>query len=284
MIISAAARVPSQVNTDVPKMSTSTRQTLVMILCTAAATVAALGGMGSAAAQSAENCGPITMQGQSGPWDYRRERWHDKDKPFYDSMLANVEANHFPLLSALLIRPLQRTFMGDIGYTLQRWPNHYRALNSLVRLGERMNSNNPEQHPRSIYCWFDRAVRFVPDDTVLRGLFADYLTRQKRNPEAIQQLREMEKHAKDNPITHYNLGLLYTALKRHDDALVHAHKAQALGHPNLGALKASLVAAGAWRDAQPATDSGAASSANAARAAAPAVEPATAASAPASPL
>jgi len=281
-------------------MRNTTRQTFVKILCTVAATVAALLatgiGMGTAAAQSAENCGPVKMEGQSGPWDYRRERWPDKDKPFYDSMLANVEANHFPPLSAMLIRPLQRTFMGDIGYTLQRWPNHYRALNSLVRLGERMNSTNPEAHPRSIYCWFDRAVRFVPDDTVLRGLFADYLMRQKRNPEALQQLQAMEKHAKENPITYYNLGLLYAELKRNDDALVNAHKAQAMGHPNLGALKDRLVAAGAWRDAVPA-EAGAASSAgtagianptnaantaNTAGAAATAADPPKAASAPAS--
>lgn len=197
----------------------------------------------------AEECGPMPyLVGQAGPWDYRKERWQAQHRVFLAGMVANIEKNHFPPNTELLIRPLQRTFIDDIRYTLDRLPNHHRALATLVQLGERFNSANPEGSDRSIYCFFVRATRFAPDDTVVRGLFAEYLSRQARPAEAVEQLRWMEKHANNSPMTHYNLGLLYNELKHYDDALTHAHRALDLGHPNIDPLKQLLITSGHWSD------------------------------------
>ena len=51
------------------------------------------------------------------------------------------------------------------------------------------------------------------------------------------------------------MGLLYTDLKRYDDALRHAHRAYALGFP-LPGLQRKLARAGKWRDPEIRSSSG----------------------------
>jgi tetratricopeptide (TPR) repeat protein len=159
-----------------------------------------------------------------------------------------VETHHFPPQTEMLIRPLQRHFGSDIAYTLQRYPNHHRALATIVRLGEREGTDQPQGSPRTIECWFNRAARFAPDDPVVRGLYADYLARRSRPEEAAEQLIWMERAAAGNPLTHYNIGLLYTEIKKYEEALTQAHKALELGMPNIDELRRRLMQSGHWRE------------------------------------
>jgi tetratricopeptide (TPR) repeat protein len=178
-------------------------------------------------------------------------------------MLANVEFNHFPPMTELLVKPRFRTFIDDIGYALERWPNHHRALVTVMRLSQRLNTERPENADRPVECWFERAARFAPDDPVVRGLYAEFLTQRKRTPEAVEQLQFLEKHAKDSAFTHYNIELLYLSIGRHEDALKHAHVASALGLTNIQGLRDKLAAQGHWRDPPDAASTGAAAAAGA---------------------
>ena len=251
---------------------TAPRGTLLGAVC-AALWISVAWAPASAAAQvTAALCGRIGG-GQSGPWDYRSERWDLNSRVFLKGMLANVEFNHFPPNTEMLIRPKFYKFIDDIGYTLERWPNHHRALVTLMRLTERLNTDYPEKATLPAECWFERATRFAPDDTVVRGLYADFLRQRKRDADAVEQLRQMERHGAGSAMTHYNLALIYLDLKRPQDALGQAHKALAAGHPNLGAVRKRLEDAGQWREPVDAdAPASAASAASSAENATPAVQ------------
>jgi uncharacterized protein (TIGR02996 family) len=115
----------------------------------------------------------------------------------------------------------------------------------MARLGERKKTNKPLKAKYTVECYFERAVRFRPDDVVARMLFADYLTKRGEPDQALPQLDTVGKLAGDNPLTHYNLGLLYLGLGRHDKAAEHARRAMDLGFTR-PELSDQLKAKGAW--------------------------------------
>ena len=231
------------------------------LICAALCMAAAWAPAPATAQVNAAMCGRIGG-GQSGPWEYRSERWDFNNRVFLKGMLANVEFNHFPPNTELLIKPKFYKFIDDIVYTLERWPNHHRALATLMRLTERLNTDYPEKATLPAECWFERATRFAPDDTVVRGLYADFLRQRKRDADAVLQMQQMERFGTGSAMTHYNLALLYLDLKRPQDALVQAHKALAVGHPNLGAVRQRLVDGGHWREPETASAPASAASTN----------------------
>ena len=215
----------------------------------------------SAAAQvSASTCGDL--RNGYGPYDYRSA---DQSQRFL------VEQPHFSPNIEALLRGNSGTLGGELDYTLRAFPNHPRALNAVMRYGEKMKSPQPGDLRYPVECYFERALRFRPDDHIARMLYAQFLTRNKRDAEAVYQLAVVADKAGDNAFTHYNLGLLYLDLQRHDEALAHAQRAyaQGFGRPE---LRQRLQSLGKWSEPQPAAAAPAAASA-----AAPA--PASAASA-----
>jgi tetratricopeptide (TPR) repeat protein len=197
--------------------------------------VLALASGGQAFAQA---CGAI--ENSFGPFDYRSERGNN---------LRLVEGAHFTAAVESLIRGTTSVSpAGDLDYTLRAFPNHHRALLSVVKYGERNKSPQPRDLRYSVECYFDRALRFRPDDVIVRMIFATYLANNQRTPEAMQQLAQATNLAKDNPFTHYNIGLIYLDMKVYDKALEQAHVAYGMGFTQ-PALKDGLVAAGKWVDA-----------------------------------
>ena len=194
-----------------------------------------------AAAQSGEaQCGNPFVNNNFGPFDYRSARKED---------LKVVEEHHFtPRIERL--EKGERDVGSDLTYTLYIFPNHHRALIAVTRLAERDKTNQPYKSGRTIECWYDRAVRFRPDDTVARVLFAQYLGKGKRSDEAMVQLESASQNAKDNPFSHYNIGVMYFQLGNHERALQQAHKAIALGmtRPELPDM---LKREGKWREPTP---------------------------------
>ena len=184
-------------------------------------------------------------------WDYRRETWHSSYRDQMTAMLANVEENHFPPNTERLIKPRFSRFIDDLHYTLAIWPNHHRVLSTALKLSERLGTDTPEGAGISIECFFERAIRFRPADTVVRGLYAEFLRKRNRQPEALSQLVEMDRYASGNAMTHLNTGRLYLEMNRPQEALEQAHKAMANGHPDAGMLRTRLTAMGVWRDAAP---------------------------------
>jgi tetratricopeptide (TPR) repeat protein len=194
-------------------------------------------------------CGELYSFGQYGPYDYRTD--HDK--------LPIVLSNHFtPKVEALLEGITSLTPGSDIDYTLRAIPNNHRALLSMMRLGVKENTTQPRGSRYTVECWFERAIRFRPDDSIVRMIYSTFLNGSGRITDANAQLELATTFAKDSAITHYNIGLHYFELKNLDKALAQAHKALALGFERVE-LREQLLAVGKWKEpanslATPSTD------------------------------
>lgn len=192
----------------------------------------------SAAAWAQTGCGPL--QNAYGPFDYRT----DKDK------MNIVTDHHFTPSVEALIKGNAGYLGGDLDYTLRAFPNHHRALMSIMRYWEKTKSPQPRDLPYSIECYFVRALQFRPDDTTARLIYATLLGKQSRQAEAVQQVDTAEKYAKDNAFTHYNVGLVYFDLKQYDKSLAQAHIASEMGFSQTG-LRDQLQAIGKWKEPAP---------------------------------
>ena len=193
----------------------------------------------AAAQTGAAFCGGFRTEG-FGPYDYRNRALREQ--------LSVVEVYHFTPEVETLIRGKSAPLGGDIDYTLDAFPNHHRALVSMARLVERTKNPQPEGAKRTIECYFDRAVRFAPTDTVAKLLYAEFLIKANRRADAAAQLDRVARLAADNAFTHYNLGLLHLEMKDYDKALAEAHQARELGLPKTELMEA-LKKAGRWREA-----------------------------------
>lgn len=193
-----------------------------------------------------------------GPYDFR----HDRDK------LSIVLGAHFkPEVEALIRGTTSGTPGGDIDYTLRAIPNHPGALLAMIRLGVKEKTDLPKGVHYTVECWLERAIRFRSDDSVVRMIYATYLSERQRKPEAMKQLEAVEGLAKDNPFTHYNLGMIYADMKEYERALKQAHLAMELGFRQT-ALRDKLKAAGQWQEPVAASEPAASDAAAAASSAA----------------
>ena len=163
----------------------------------------------------------------------------DRDK------LATVEAFHFTRAVESLSQGLSGTLGADISYTLERFPNHYRALAAIARLGLRDKTVQPRGAKYTVTCFFDRAIRFRDSDPTVRTLYGGYLLAQGLSEQALEQFTEVARLDPANATAQYNLGLLYLKKKDYPLAREHAHAAYALGFP-LPALRERLRAANEW--------------------------------------
>lgn len=187
---------------------------------------------------SPSSCGQLRAPGQFGPFDFRTAQ----------SQLPIVENYHFTPVVEALIRGSTNTLPGgDLDYTLRAFPNHHRALSAVVRYGDKMKSLKPPGLNFSVECYFYRALQFRPDDTIVRMIYARYLAKLERTPEAKQQLELATASAGDNAFSHYNIGLIYFDFKDFDKALEQAHKAIKLGFPRT-ALQEQLQSIGKWAE------------------------------------
>lgn len=195
-------------------------------------------GLGDAQAQAVgpDVCG--SLANHYGPFDYRTQ----KEK------LAIVEQYHFDAGVEALVRGMTTDKIGgDIGYTLLTSPNHHRALMAIIRLGEKLNNWHPPQMRFPIECYLERGLRFRPDDTVVRQLYAQWLGKRGRRDEALKHLAVATEYAHDSGITHHNIGMLYLDLNEPAKALLQAHRAKELGFEG-SRLEDRLKATGSWQE------------------------------------
>ncbi len=203
--------------------------------------LAALGWFIGVAGVHAQAVGPEvcgSLANHYGPFDYRTQ----KDK------LAIVEQYHFDAGVEALVRGMTTDKIGgDIGYTLLTSPNHHRALMAIIRLGEKLNNWHPPQMRYPIECYLERGLRFRPDDTVVRQLYAQWLGKRGRRDEALKHLALATEYAQDSGITHHNIGMLYLDLNEPSKALEQAQRAKALGFEG-SKLEERLKGAGLWQE------------------------------------
>lgn len=180
-------------------------------------------------------CGPL--ENGYGPFDYRTATREQK---------SLVERVHFTPAVETLRSGSTGTIAGDLDYTLRAFPNHLRALSALSRYAQRVGQTMLQGAHYPVECYFDRAIRFAPDDPQVRVLYSFYLMKQRREKEARTQLSVAESAGNDDPQVSYNLGLAYLELGDYDRSVAFAKKAYAGGIAVPG-LRNRLTAAGKWK-------------------------------------
>lgn len=208
----------------------------------------------SIGAQTNNACGSLVNYA-FGPYDYRVAT------PGQKSLVENA---HFTAGVEFLQTRKTGTFGHDIGYTLRAFPNHPRALMAMQQLVEKEKRNPAEDAPYTIDCFYERALRFRPDDYVVRLLYVSFLIGRGELKEVPAHLAYVSETEADNAFAMYNLGLVYFDLKDYGQSLAYAHKAMQLGlaRPD---LKAKLERLNKWADPAPvaATDAASKPEANA---------------------
>ena len=197
----------------------------------------------------AQACGDLANH--YGPFDYRTER---------NGKLQIVEHYHFDAGVEALIKGESSYIGGDLDYVLMTSPNHHRALLAMMRYSERTKTDPPPNMKYTVDCYFDRAMRFQPDDTVVREMYVKFLIDKHRLDDARKELQATDHYAADNAISHYNIGLLYFDMKDYDNALSQAQTASTLGFAR-PELKQMLQGVGKWKEPPAAAASAPAASA-----------------------
>jgi len=183
-------------------------------------------------------CGALRSVGQYGPYDYTNAE-HRANK------LPIVEGAHFTKNIERLISGNTGTVGAELNYTLHAFPNHHRALNAMSKLAFRDKTQKPIGARYTALCYFDRAVRFNPNDPIVYTLFANHLLKLGKIKLAQQKLEVAEKLDPENANIKYNLGLLYFKKKKYDKAMSYAKKAYGLGFP-LPGLRNKLKRVEKW--------------------------------------
>ena len=181
-------------------------------------------------------CGDL--KNSFGPFDYRARAEHSQD-------FVLVEGAHFTRDIESGVKGHSSTVGGDLDYTLRAIPNHHRALGTMARTAVRTRTIKLPGATYPVECYFERAMRFAPNDGSVRAEFGNYLFALGKPDKAFVMFKDAAEMDPENASINYNLGLAYLLKKDYAQALVHAKKAYALGFP-LPGLKNKLVAAGEW--------------------------------------
>jgi tetratricopeptide (TPR) repeat protein len=190
--------------------------------------------LAAAAAGAKPYCGELSNA--FGPHDYR-------DPPL-DSLYL-VEMAHYTEEVAAGIKGNTGTLGGDLDYTLRAFPNHVKALTTMQMAAARMKVNQLPGARYPVECYFERAVRFRPDDALAWGAYGKYLYGIGQAERAMPMLKKALEIAPDNASVNYNLGIAYFRARQYDLAVKHAKVAYQHDFPFDG-LRNMLVGAGKW--------------------------------------
>ena len=189
---------------------------------------------------AADVCGSLERSDGFGPYDYRDSEAKLKKLPI-------VERYHFTE-NVKQFRKENDILPGNhLDFTLRAFPNHAPALQLMVTLAERDKTTQPHGARYTVECYFDRAIRFRPEDVSMHLLYGIFLAKKGQPDKALEAYATAEKLQPNNSNLHYNRGLLYFDQKKYDKALEEAHLAYELGFP-LAGLKNKLQKAGKWQE------------------------------------
>lgn len=201
-------------------------------------------------------CLPAYGQAESGCGDLRNHYGpYDYTNPVHRAeMLYRVEQFHFDAgVEALrgldAVTDSEARLGGDIGYTLRAFPNHHRALYTMIRYNLEKVPAGAQKMRYTPECWLDRAKRFSPSDATVLMIEGMYYRKRNNLAQAKIAYETALGMAPRSAEINYNAGLLFVDLKEYDRAMEHAAKAYELGHP-LPGLRNKLKGVGAWKPDQ----------------------------------
>ena len=160
--------------------------------------------------------------------------------------LPRVEIAHFTPQVEQLVKGKKGPLPQDIIYTVMRFPNHHRALYSMIRF-DLKTERKPHDPWLPSECYVLRAMGFKPDDGKLYELYALVLHKKGKLDRAEEAYETAIEKNPDSAQVHYNAGLLYLSRGKKDKALEHAKAAYSMGF-QLQGLKKKLKAAGRWEE------------------------------------
>jgi len=189
---------------------------------------------------------PCTGRDQGfGPYDYTDPATRMRDPRHNLAPLKLVEKHHFTGKVEQLIKGEAGYIISDIDYTLRAFPNHHRALYSIIRLYTEPGHKNKPKEKTPPECYLQRAEIFSPKDPTVQILFGIYLHKVGKNKDALKHYHKVLELNPNSAEGHYNLGLLLLKMKRYDEARTHAQEAYKLGYPLQG-LRQKLTKLGHW--------------------------------------
>ena len=208
----------------------------------------------AASAQQVPGCG--NLENAFGPFDYRPDTYvYETTYGSHKALVNIVERAHYTIETEMLVSRKTGLVVSpgaDLSYTLRAFPNHHKALMTLIKLGEKEKTDKPKDSIYTIDCWLRRAVAWKANDNVSKMIYATYLDKTNRRSEAEAQLEAAAQLAGDNVFTHHNLGLVYFDMKMYDKALFHANKTYSLGM-TIPTLKEQLKSVNKWVEPPEAT-------------------------------
>lgn len=177
-----------------------------------------------------------------GPYDYLARR-------VYAENLKLVEDYHFTPDIEQLARKNSDSLAKNIDYTLRAWPNHHRALRSMMRLRSKSTgSEDMKFQSMSIppmECYFNRAIRFSPKDSSTRMLQAMFYHQERMLEESEAAYEAALSLAPEDLQIMYNFALLLVEKKQYGRAKSLAETVYAREFPFPG-LQRKLKDVGHW--------------------------------------
>ncbi len=160
-----------------------------------------------------------------------------------------VEHAHFTPEVENLIRGNTSTISGDLDYTLGMWPNHHKALLSVIRfqlqIHNKLRKDSLKAQPE---CYLQRAIQFSPEDPVPYALYGHYLHKLGHLDHAGHYYKKATEIDPDNAKFAYSYSLLLIDLKEYDNAVKYAKIAYQKGNHTPKGLKAKLDHLGFWKN------------------------------------
>jgi len=184
-------------------------------------------------AEEYSSCG--SLDNPYGPYDYT----NPLDKKF---KLPVVDGHHFDSDVENLIHGQSGSIIADLDFTLRAFPNHHRALNTVARY---QLSGGDMKGFYSAECYFERALRFKPNDGVVYLIQGNFYYKKGDFKSALQSYKKALEIMPSSAEVNYNLGLLFVKLGKYSKARKFAIQAYKRRYPMAG-LKEQLEKSGHW--------------------------------------
>lgn len=194
------------------------------------------------------DCLPLHRAGKHGPFDYNKAS--SAERNLVEGPHFNQHYHAYRLGNSKFQKKsdhIIETPAAGFGYTLWSFPNHPLALAAMEDIALKNKTDTPPGSQLRIHCYFQRAVRFTPEDPLVRALYGYYHARRNQKEAAMAQLERAESLTDEIVDVYVYAAFAYFELKEFEKSLNAAKQAYQLGY-QLPGLRNKLERAGKWRD------------------------------------